>query len=166
MGELIDQLVDLYRNKNYNEPVWLSGDPGGLIRESVTKLLECWGIEIRQPPKERQQRLDLERVNIPSLDQRREDLPLIMAYLFQESLRRRNEVVPSEMAPVKYVSLDVLWFLLGYPAWKDFERLRNVIGTSIRKAWSETLTLHEVLKSCRRIFRELMGLLSDYAKAA
>jgi len=46
MGKLLDKLVNLCSNRNYNDnkPVWLNGDPGGLIRDSVTKLLECWGI--------------------------------------------------------------------------------------------------------------------------
>jgi|GEM_PF-7086492 len=167
MGKLIDQLVNLYRNRNYddNEPVWLNGDPGGLIRDSVTKLLECWGIEISQEIPERRQQFHLERVHIPPIDQRWEDLPLIIAYFYQESLRRRKGAILPKKTSVKYVSLDLLWFLLGYPAWEGFERLRNVVRRSIRDARNETLTLHKVLNSCRDLFRFLKGLLSDFAKS-
>ncbi len=167
MGKLIDQLVNLYRNRNYddNEPVWLSGDPAGFFRDSLTNLLKSWEIRIHQGTPPKGQQLHLERVDLPTLDQRREDLALIIAYIFHGSLKRRKGAVSPEKTSVKYVSLDLLWFLIGYYAWKNFEYLRNVVRRSIRNARNDTLTLHEVLNSCRDLFPVLKGFLGDFAES-
>jgi len=158
MGELIDQLVDLYSKRNYNnnEPVWLSGDPIGLIRDSVTKLLECWGIKILHGIPKGRQRVHVTRLYLPTIGRRREDLPLVIAYFFQDSIRRRAEAEPPKETPVKRISLELLWFMLSYD-WQDVEHLRRVVDKSTCSARDETLTLYHVLKSARHSFITLHG---------
>lgn len=156
MGHLIDDLVDLYRNCQAVRFVCPHGSADH-SREWVNELLRHWGITIIGI-KERSNAPDtVYELKIPNIRDRRPDLPKMIAYYFGDFFGRNTTARSS----VTEVSLDLLWYLLGHPNWKDLDAVRATIERSIVAARRGVLTLCQAVVAARSSFQTLIGGLGD-----
>lgn len=77
---------------------------------------------------------------------------------------RRSRANNSEWKhPVRSISHPLLWFMLAYDKWPDFDGLKSFVEKSIREGREEVLTLHGALASSHRLLRTLRGFVRDMA---
>jgi len=161
MHDLLSALTGVYRDRSAIDSVRVSGKTGW-FRDLVEKLLESWGIEGFSLGKG-QRRWSTREIMIPDTNQRTRDLPIVIAYFTQEYARRCAPGNSQWKNPVKSISHPLLWFMLTYDNWRDFENLRAFVEGSLSAASEEVLTLHGALATSHRSLQVLPGFVRDTA---
>lgn len=159
MGRLISRLVRFHKSGQVVKFVCTNGNADH-SRKWVNELLERWGIKIVGIKDKADISDTVHELEIPDLKDRRRDLPLMIAYYFEDFLHR-HEVARSA---VREVSLDLLWYMLGHPNWKNADNIKAAAEMSIVDGEGGVLTLCQAIVSARRPYRALIGGLEDPCK--